>query len=324
MDLLFAQLAMSTIPDELDVTDNNVLRLIDPKSLLSLNGVRVVHEVLSLVPNVDNFRTALRCMKLWAKRMLFVSFPVMIHWAPFVIGLAFSSFCFSEHRLFVGRGLYGNAFGLLGGIAYAILVARVCQMYPNAAPSVVVARYFKVLSSWRWPSPIILRVMDDDQSLGLRVWNPNIYNQDLHHLMPIITPAYPQMNTTHNVSMSQMTVMLHGNAFLSARRDGLLIHFVVLSLCVITEFKRGETILNQIMEGKAPWERLFERLPIFRIYRRFLRIEVFAKSEVSFNGWCVASVLRFFSFLTFLSSPSTPFPVSLCTGRVWWSQKCVC
>lgn len=39
-----------------------------------------------------------------------------------------------------GRGLYGNVFGYLGGISWAILTARVCQLYPNAAPSILVRR----------------------------------------------------------------------------------------------------------------------------------------------------------------------------------------
>ena len=64
--------------------------------MLSLNGSRATDEILRLVPDVLTFHAALRCIKLWAKR----------------------------------RGLYNNAMGYLGGVACALLTARICQLYP--------------------------------------------------------------------------------------------------------------------------------------------------------------------------------------------------
>jgi poly(A) polymerase len=68
MDLLFARLNLSFIPEELDLIDVNILKNIDEKSVLSLNGCRVTDQILKLVPNIPNFRMTLRCIKLWAKR----------------------------------------------------------------------------------------------------------------------------------------------------------------------------------------------------------------------------------------------------------------
>ena len=68
MDLLFARLALATIPEDLDLLDVNNLRNLDEKSVLSLNGCRVTDQVLRLVPNIPNFRMTLRCIKFWAKR----------------------------------------------------------------------------------------------------------------------------------------------------------------------------------------------------------------------------------------------------------------
>jgi poly(A) polymerase len=60
--------------------------------------------------------------------------------------------------------------------------------------------------------------------------------------MPIITPAYPQQNSTFNVSSSTRIVMQE-------------------------EFKQGLAITEEIMVGKAMWEKLFEPPNFFGRYK---------------------------------------------------------
>lgn len=90
IDLIFAQLMISQVNDDLDLRDNTLLKGLDDASLRSVNGKttgprlsrssaeitlpfaspgsRVTDEILHLVPDVLVFRDALRAIKLWAKR----------------------------------------------------------------------------------------------------------------------------------------------------------------------------------------------------------------------------------------------------------------
>uniref|UniRef100_A0A8C6K9P4 polynucleotide adenylyltransferase n=1 Tax=Melopsittacus undulatus TaxID=13146 RepID=A0A8C6K9P4_MELUD len=114
IDLVFARLAMATISDNLDLGDDSRLKSLDIRCIRSLNGCRVTDQILRLVPNLENFRLALRAIKLWAKR----------------------------------RGIYSNMLGFLGGVSWAMLVARTCQLYPNALASTLVNKFFLVFSKW--------------------------------------------------------------------------------------------------------------------------------------------------------------------------------
>ena len=74
-----------------------------------------------------------------------------------------------------GRGIYSNVLGYLGGVSWAMLVARTCQLYPNAAPSTIVHKFFLVFSQWEWPQPVLLR-QPDNVNLGFPVWDPRVSN----------------------------------------------------------------------------------------------------------------------------------------------------
>ena len=47
----------------------------------------------------------------------------------------------------------------------------------------------------------------EDYGLGFPVWDPRVNVHDRFHNMPIITPAYPQQNSTFNVTKSTLKVM---------------------------------------------------------------------------------------------------------------------
>lgn len=179
IDLVFVSLAMPKIPEDIDILDNCNLKKLDEASIRSLNGVRVTEMILKLVPNKDAFCVALRAIKCWATR----------------------------------RGIYSNVLGFLGGVNFAILVAFVCQRYTQACPSTIIHQFFKIFSQWHWPAPIILTSVTEvdnvDQTDMPRMpsWNPKLYPSDGYHLMPIITPAFPSMNSAFNVSIPQFRMI---------------------------------------------------------------------------------------------------------------------
>uniref|UniRef100_A0A2K6TI01 polynucleotide adenylyltransferase n=1 Tax=Saimiri boliviensis boliviensis TaxID=39432 RepID=A0A2K6TI01_SAIBB len=225
IDLVFARLAIQTISDNLDLRDDSRLRSLDIRCIRSLNGCRVTDEILHLVPNKETFRLTLRAVKLWAKR----------------------------------RGIYSNMLGFLGGVSWAMLVARTCQLYPNAAASTLVHKFFLVFSKWEWPNPVLLK-QPEESNLNLPVWDPRVNPSDRYHLMPIITPAYPQQNSTYNVSTSTRTVM-------------------------VEEFKQGLAVTDEILQGKSDWSKLLEPPNFFQKYRHYIVLTASASTEENHLEW---------------------------------------
>ncbi|KAK9075168.1 hypothetical protein SSX86_003488 [Deinandra increscens subsp. villosa] len=235
IDLLYARLSLWVIPDDLDISQDSILRNVDEKTVLSLNGCRVTDQILRLVPNIQSFRTTLRCMRFWAKR----------------------------------RRVYSNVAGFLGGINWALLVARICQLYPNALPNMLVSRFFRVYTQWRWPNPVMLCAIEEG-SLGLQIWDPRRNPKDRCHKMPIITPAYPCMNSSYNVSSSTLRIMTE-------------------------EFKRGHDICEAMVLSNGSWLELFEPYRFFEAYKNYLQIDIVAKSDedmLNWKGW-VESRIRY-------------------------------
>lgn len=232
IDLLFAPLQFNSVPEDLDIKNNNVLRHCDQVTIRSLNGSRVAHYFLKLVPDEQVFRTALRLIKLWARR----------------------------------RGCYSNARGYFGGVNLAILTARTCQMYPNKSAGFIVTRFFRVFNSWPWPTPVKLREMEHEPGLNLENWESQPVPENKRPLMPLVTPAFPSMNSTHNVNESSRA------------------H-------ITNELQRGWEICRKAHEHAGEGERqgifdgLIEPLQFFTLYKHYLRVDATAKDEASFKAW---------------------------------------
>jgi poly(A) polymerase len=97
-----------------------------------------------LIPNSASFRGALIFMKFWSvptSSLDLICFPRI----PNIEFL-------TPHCRAKRRGVYSNVLGYLGGISWALLTARICQLYPNASPSFVVHKFFHLYGKmWKWP-----------------------------------------------------------------------------------------------------------------------------------------------------------------------------
>lgn len=71
------------------------------------------------------------------------------------------------------HNIYSNVLGYLGGVSWAMLVARTCQLYPNAVAATLVHKFFLVFSQWKWPQPVLLK-QPDNVNLGFPVWDPRV------------------------------------------------------------------------------------------------------------------------------------------------------
>ncbi|XP_050526545.1 poly(A) polymerase type 3-like isoform X2 [Daktulosphaira vitifoliae] len=247
IDMLFARLAFREVPENIDLQRDELLRNLDPKCVRSLNGCRVTDSILRLVPNKEAFKKTLIAIKLWAKR----------------------------HRI------YSNSLGYLGGVSWAMLVARICQLYPNAVAATLVHKFFLIFSRWKWPQPVLLQ-SNYSINLGYPVWDPRINIADREHVMPIITPVYPNQNSTFNVTHSTLSIIKE-------------------------EFKFGLDIMGEILTGESTWSKLFQPSKFFTKYKYFLSIVVYAKTEEELVEWrgFVESKLRHLSISLELSKVVT-------------------
>ncbi|XP_065199639.1 poly(A) polymerase type 3-like [Planococcus citri] len=240
VSLSFARLALKEIPDTLDLSDDMILKNLDPRCIRSLHECRMSDEILRLVPNVETFRLALHVIKLWAKQ----------------------------------HGIYSNVLGYFGGISWAILVAKTCQLYPNAVASTIIQKFFSVFSQWNWPDPVSLKRPTKCNS-NLPVWNSGYNMPDQAKLIPIISPTYPHRNSTFNVSRSTFKI-------------------------VVDELRTGFRISEAIMRGRANWQMLFEKPNFFAKYKHLMFLIASSSTNDEHLEWRGLIEAKVWHLVTFL------------------------
>lgn len=88
-----------------------------------------------------------------------------------------------------------------------------------------------------------------------------LYKGDTYHLMPVITPAYPSMCATFNITRSSMAI-------------------------INRELKRALQISESIMVGKRPWSDLFVKHTFFTAgYKYYISVTSAAKTKEAHTIW---------------------------------------
>ncbi|RLN72401.1 hypothetical protein BBJ28_00021810 [Nothophytophthora sp. Chile5] len=279
MDLLFARLPVSSVEANQEIDSDHILVGVHEASMKSLNAPRVSSMLMCLVPKRREFRIVLRAVRAWARR----------------------------------RGIYSAKLGYLGGISWAILVAFVCQLYPNAEPAKIFVRFFQVLSEWQWPQPVMLNMIYD-AGMGFDMWDPRQNLYDRSHIMPIITPAYPHMNSSVQVSQSTFSVIyeeLWRARYLAEIAVGISKPFSAASstsetseadmkaavVCMATsvpsledthtalQSTESDTAEDQSTTGACPWDKLFQPSNFFIRYGSYMAFNFQADSESAMHKW---------------------------------------
>lgn len=238
IDMACAPIAVDFLPEEVGSIPDEWLESADDFTMRSLNGTRVADAILAQLPTAprrEAFRTALRLLKFWAQR----------------------------------RGVYSNKMGYLAGVQLAILVCKVCQLYPTALASTVVAKFFRLYKDWPWPKEVELveRVVKG-WAMDRQIWRTKPNNREL---MPIITPAYPGMNSTFSVNRATLRVLKE-------------------------ELERGHDFARGVEEGIEHWDALVHPTEFFTKNKDMIRVDVIAGTEEHFQQWfglCEANIRNY-------------------------------
>lgn len=83
--------------------------------------------------------------------------------------------------------------------------------------------------------------------MQLTVWNPKTNVRDRAHLMPIITPVYPSMNSSYNVGIPQKRRLSQA-------------------------FSLADKMMSQIAEGSLQWSELLKGNDFFNDHGHYIEV----------------------------------------------------
>ena len=198
IDIQFACFDIDKLEPFENISHTDVMET-DPESQAGLNAMRNATSILNIVPDHNIFRVLIRAVKVWARN----------------------------------RGIYGNKFGYLGGIACAIMVAKVCRQKQckNKQPTFIICEFFKQYSN-HFNTPGAMVALNKKR---LEKPTPGA-------LWKVLTPILPVQDTMARVNLSTKRII----------RD---------------EFRRAMSIMSDVdyVEKIILWEKLNEKFVVNKI-----------------------------------------------------------
>jgi poly(A) polymerase Pap1 len=174
------------------------LRKMDVQSSMSLNGWRdaqLLGGVLGAAngPLRKKWITLFHIVKHWAKRMS--SMPYQSY--HITLRLLYDA----NMNLPIGRGLYSNRLGYLGGYGWSLLAARICQLYQKAPIRELVCRFFDTYANWAWSTqPVALADPVSGRLLP--------YTLTPRDICGVVTLTPPYRNSARNVTPSTRKIKI--------------------------------------------------------------------------------------------------------------------
>lgn len=97
------------------------------------------------------------------------------------------------------RGIYSHTFGYLGGVSYAIMVAKICQDNPLLEVADLVYKFFEVYSEWKWLEAVSIKITKKKKD-HLNIHTLGVLNAYSYDPMIIQTPISNPKNSAYRVT----------------------------------------------------------------------------------------------------------------------------
>lgn len=133
--------------------------------------------MINNVPNISTFSLVLKAVRFWA----------------------------------IQRGIYSINQGYLGGVTIAVMVAKICQDFPDLQPACTLYRFFETYAEWRnWVEPVQISLSKKYKQTGGNLRTDLIakvdrYSQDK---MVVLTPNDQLENTSYRVKEHNLLIII--------------------------------------------------------------------------------------------------------------------
>jgi poly(A) polymerase len=128
-------------------------------------------------------------------------------------------------------------------------------MCPYLEPNRLLKYFFFYFSKWDWNyrNPVMLVPVSHERKIGIS--ESLLYKESENDLMSVLTPAYPAINSSHNVSIST--------------KEAILTEMEKANMIVEALLKRDERT-GQKVNPELTWNRLFKKFNFFGAYQHFI------------------------------------------------------